>query len=71
MTILITGANGQIGRELQALQAEFSDLQYIALDRSTLDMTNAGAIQRVIADTAFDACINCGLHRCGQGRARK
>jgi len=62
MTILITGANGQIGRELQALQAEFSDLQYIALDRSTLDMTNAGAIQRVIAGTTFDACINCAAY---------
>jgi dTDP-4-dehydrorhamnose reductase len=62
MTILITGANGQIGRELQALGAEFPGVNFIALDRSSLDISDAVALESFFETRDFDACINCAAY---------
>lgn len=37
--ILVTGANGQVGQELQALQTDFPDLKVYFAKRETLDIT--------------------------------
>jgi len=62
MLVLITGANGQIGRELQALQSEFSSIQFIPVDRATLDLTQSAEVERFLNETTFDACINCAAY---------
>jgi dTDP-4-dehydrorhamnose reductase len=62
MLVLITGANGQIGRELQALQSEFPSIQFIPVDRATLDLTQSAEVERFLNETTFDACINCAAY---------
>lgn len=46
MKVLITGANGQLGHELQ--RSAPTHVQCLALDRAQLDITDAGAIDRVL-----------------------
>ncbi len=62
MTILITGANGQVGRELQALSAEFPTLKLTPIDRGELDISDPEAIARFCNTTDFDVCINCAAY---------
>jgi dTDP-4-dehydrorhamnose reductase len=63
MLVLITGANGQIGRELQALQSEFPSIQFIPVDRTTLDITQSAEVERFLNETAFDASIVLPIRR--------
>jgi len=62
MQVLITGANGQIGRELQALQSEFPSIQFVPVDRTILDLSQSSEIERFLNETTFDACINCAAY---------
>jgi dTDP-4-dehydrorhamnose reductase len=58
--ILITGAQGQVGR---ALLRSFSDSsQVIACDRSTLDLSDADSIRKRIRDVAPDVILNAGAY---------
>lgn len=43
MKFLITGANGQLGQELQKLSRELS-LDFVAFDSKQLDITNSTAV---------------------------
>ena len=45
MNILVTGANGQLGSEMQRLGA-VSPNNYIFTDAAELDVTDAGAVRR-------------------------
>lgn len=72
MTILITGANGQLGTEMQLLSAEhaahrffFSDL--FVPDNSTniihpLDITDAEAVAAFVRERHIDLIVNCAAY---------
>ena len=61
MTILVTGANGQLGREtVLALQADGVPL--IAVGRDELDFSRPGQVAEAIADYAADWVINCAAY---------
>lgn len=62
MKVLVSGANGQLGRELQALASEFPELTLLPVDRSVLDISDAEAIARFFEHTDFDYCINCAAY---------
>jgi dTDP-4-dehydrorhamnose reductase len=62
MTILIIGSNGQLGRELQALSAEFPSLKLVPIDRSSLDVSDTAAIAPFCNSIDFDVCINCAAY---------
>ena len=62
MTILIIGANGQLGRELQALSSEFPGLKLVPIDRSSLDVSDTAAIAPFCNSIDFDFCINCAAY---------
>jgi dTDP-4-dehydrorhamnose reductase len=57
--ILLTGASGQLGSELQRLLWP-SDWQLIATDRSDLDLSDTEAIQRMLDGSQWGAVINAG-----------
>ena len=59
MTILITGANGQVGRELVVRSGSRTVL---ALDRATLDITNPSAIAVAIKSSGASLVINAAAY---------
>ena len=59
--ILITGANGQLGRELSRLGA-VSPNEYIQTDVAELDITDRGAVERFFAENAIDVIVNCAAY---------
>ena len=61
MNILITGANGQLGREMRALAVE-SPNNYIVTDIEELDITNAGDVMAMVKDNGVEVVINCAAY---------
>ena len=59
--VLITGANGQLGLALQDA-AKDSNLALVFMDKNTLDITDAEAINEVFATQSFDVCINAAAY---------
>jgi dTDP-4-dehydrorhamnose reductase len=55
--ILVVGANGQLGRCLQAVYENQSNCRVTALDMPAIDITNADTIEQVIS-LAPDAVVN-------------
>ena len=47
MNILVTGADGQLGRELRRVSAGSAD-RYIFTDAAELDITDADAVDRTV-----------------------
>lgn len=61
MNILITGANGQLGCELQRL-GQVSPNNYICTDCAELDITDAAAVDRMLSETKAEAIVNCAAY---------
>src|ERR671934_1884167 len=59
-TILVTGAGGQLGRELAPLLAAHGDV--IACDRTMLDLADPSAITRVVRESAPQFIVNAGAY---------
>lgn len=55
--ILVTGANGQLGRELARIACP-PGYAVVALDRAALDLSDPAAIARVVAERDWAAVIN-------------
>lgn len=62
MTILITGANGQLGTEMRNLSAQHPNHTYFFTDVAELDITNREAVQRFVADNVVDLIVNCAAY---------
>lgn len=61
MNILVTGANGQLGHEMQRLGA-VSPNNYIFTDVVELDVTDAGAVRRAAEQTRAEVIVNCAAY---------
>lgn len=59
--ILLSGANGQLGYEV-IRQARALDLDVVALDRSTLDITDRKAVAEIVQNLAPDLIINAAAY---------
>lgn len=68
--LLITGANGQLGRELQTILAagrapigpidpSWEACEVVPTDVDELDITDADAVMAFVRDGGFDAVVNC------------
>jgi len=60
--ILVTGANGQLGRELQELAPAFPQFAFSFHDRTTLDIDNPEKITATITREQPAWCINCAAY---------
>jgi dTDP-4-dehydrorhamnose reductase len=61
--ILITGANGQLGNCLRDLAADFQDkYNFYYTDVAELDITDAEAIEKFVADKGIDIIINAAAY---------
>ena len=69
MTILVTGANGQVGNEMRLVSAGSSD-KYIFTDVNQvegveteyLDITDLDAVRHMVVDNGVDAIVNCAAY---------
>lgn len=61
MNILVTGANGQLGQEMQRLSA-VSPNNYLFTDIAELDITDAGAVRQAVEQNAVDVIVNCAAY---------
>ena len=59
-TILLTGASGQLGRELAAALPALGDV--VACDRATLDLADPAAIVRRVREVAPRVIVNAGAY---------
>lgn len=62
VTILVTGANGQVGQELRQLAASFSGFNFHFVSRADLDIADGELVQNLFKLQAFDFCINCAAY---------
>jgi dTDP-4-dehydrorhamnose reductase len=62
MKILITGAYGQLGSEINCLTKEFNDWQFLFTDVDTLDITNESALEIWFQNNKPDYVINCAAY---------
>jgi len=60
-TIIVTGANGQLGRELQVLAAAYPHT-FVFADRSQLPVDDPQKIESLFAEHAPTWCINCAAY---------
>lgn len=58
INILVTGANGQLGNALRAA-SEGSEDNYIFTDVAELDITDAEAVNRAVAENDIKVIVNC------------
>ena len=61
MTILITGANGQLGNEMRIKSVESND-HYIFTDVAELDITSTSAVEAFVAENKVDVVVNCAAY---------
>lgn len=60
--ILVTGANGQLGREIQELSSTYHDNTFTFTDRTQLDITSKEAIKTIVEKESIDVIINCAAY---------
>jgi dTDP-4-dehydrorhamnose reductase len=58
MKVLVTGANGLLGRKLTSLIEQENDAELLAAPRSVLDVTNPGQTRSIIKKFTPDVIIN-------------
>lgn len=61
MNILVTGANGQLGTCMRNASARSNDT-YIFTDVAELDITDAVAVARAVADNDIKIIVNCAAY---------
>jgi dTDP-4-dehydrorhamnose reductase len=60
--ILVTGSDGQLGREFQLLAAEFPVFEFIFLNKDQLSITDQEAIRTLFHQKRPGYCLNCAAY---------
>src|SRR5690606_26028978 len=60
--ILVTGANGQLGRCIKDAAADFPELDFVFVSKEALDIENAGSLKDFFNKNQFDYCINTAAY---------
>ncbi|WP_321374571.1 dTDP-4-dehydrorhamnose reductase [uncultured Draconibacterium sp.] len=62
MKILITGAFGQLGNELNVLSKNYPNWEFVFTDVDSLDITDEQQVKSYFADNNFELVINCAAY---------
>ena len=61
-TVLVTGANGQLGLAIKAACANFPKLQFVFASKAELDVTKEEEIAAFFENNQLDYCINAAAY---------
>ena len=61
-TILVTGANGQLGTCIKAIANNYPSCNVVFEDSSSLDITNRNQVLQYMSNSQFDYIINCAAY---------
>ena len=61
-TVLVTGANGQLGLAIHAATANFPELQFVFAGKKELDVTNEKQVAAFFENNQLDYCINAAAY---------
>lgn len=61
-SILVTGANGQLGNKMREAVAAGTQNRYIFTDVAELDITDLAAVERMVEAEKIDVIINCAAY---------
>lgn len=61
-TILVTGANGQLGNEMRNLSGNDRANRYIFTDVQELDITDPARVQAFLSENTVDFVVNCAAY---------
>lgn len=62
INVLVTGATGQLGSEIQSLASHYLNYTFTFTDRDTLDLSNLCKMEDYFDHRRFDAIINCAAY---------
>jgi dTDP-4-dehydrorhamnose reductase len=61
--VLVTGANGQLGKTIREISNEFiNSIEFVFVEKSQLDITNQNELDTYFKANTFDYCINCAAY---------
>lgn len=60
--ILVTGANGQLGKSIQELEDNFPELNFDFKNSKDLDITSVNQVQTIFSNNNYNYCINCAAY---------
>jgi dTDP-4-dehydrorhamnose reductase len=61
-TILVTGANGQLGNEVQVVSPAYDAYDFLFVTRDTLAIDDFKAVENYFRNHRIDFCINCAAY---------
>ena len=62
VTILVTGANGQLGNEIRILSQKFQGCRFLFTSREDLPIENAERVKIFFDTHPIDYCVNCAAY---------
>ena len=61
-TILVTGANGQLGSELNVLSNSYPQYKFLFVSRNELNIEDSDAVKKYFKANTINYCINCAAY---------
>lgn len=61
-TVLVTGANGQLGNSIQHRACEHTKYHFLFTDADTLDICNEEAVMNFVKENSIEYIINCAAY---------
>lgn len=61
-TILITGANGQLGSEMQAISPVYTPFNFLFVTKEELPIDDFDAVEKYFRSQVIHFCVNCAAY---------
>ncbi len=61
-TILVTGANGQLGNEMQVISLSYPEYNYLFVTKEALAIDDNEAVKQYFKKHEIDYCVNCAAY---------
>ena len=62
MKILVTGANGQLGRSIRKISGEYPQHEFLFTDMPEMDITEKTGIEAFVRENGVQAIVNCAAY---------